>query len=159
MTLFLIILGLLLSIIGLAGCILPVIPGPPLSLAALLILSIAKDWQVFSPTFLWVMAFITILVTILDYVVPAVGAKKYGASRLGVWGSIIGMFVGLLFFPPWGMLFGAFFGAVLGEFIVGKEGGEALKAGWGVFVGNMLGVGLKMAASAVMLFYYIKEMF
>jgi uncharacterized protein len=159
MTLFLIILGLLVSIIGLAGCILPVIPGPPLSFVALILLSIAKDWQVFSPTFLWIMAALTILVTILDYVVPAAGAKKYGASKLGVWGSIIGMFVGLFFFPPWGMLFGALIGAVLGEFIVGKQGDQALKAGWGVFVGNLMGVGLKMAASAVMLLYYIKEMF
>ena len=159
MTLFLIILGLLVSIIGLAGCILPVVPGPPLSFAALILLSFAKDWQVFSPTFLWIMAAITILVTVLDYVVPAAGAKKYGASKLGIWGSIIGMFVGLIFFPPWGMLFGAFIGAVLGEFFAGKQGGEALKAGWGVFVGNMVGVGLKLAASAVMLFYYIKAMF
>ena len=155
----LIIIGLLVSIIGLAGCILPVIPGPPLSFLALILLSMAKGWTVFSPEFLWIMAGITILVTVLDYVVPAAGAKKYGASKMGVWGSVIGMLVGLIFFPPWGMLFGAFLGAVLGEFLVGKQGGEALKAGWGVFIGNLVGVGLKIAASAVMLFYYVKEMF
>ena len=159
MMIALVILGLILSLIGLAGCILPVVPGPPLSFVALIILSIAKGWQVFSPAFLWIMAGITILVTVLDYVVPAAGAKKYGASKFGVWGSVLGMLIGLFFFPPWGMLVGAFLGALVGELIVGKKGRQALKAGWGVFVGNLVGVGLKLAASAVMLFYYVKGMF
>jgi len=155
----LVILGLLVALIGLAGCILPVVPGPPLSFLALILISIAKHWHAFSPQFLYIMAGLTILVTVLDYVVPAAGARKYGASKLGVWGSIIGMFVGLLFFPPWGMIFGAFLGALVGELIVGKEGKQALRAGWGVFVGNMIGVGLKLALSFVMLFYYVKAMF
>lgn len=155
----LIILGLLVALTGLVGCILPVVPGPPLSFIALVLLSIAKHWKAFSPLFLYIMAALTILVTVLDYVVPAVGAKKYGASRLGIWGSIIGMFVGILFFPPWGMIFGAFLGALLGELIVGKEGKQALRAGWGVFVGNMISIGLKLSLSFVMLFYYIKAMF
>ena len=155
----LVILGLIVSLLGLAGCILPVLPGPPLSFIALIMLSIARDWQPFSLTFLLLMGGLTILVTVLDYVVPVAGAKKYGASKLGVWGSIIGMFVGLIFFPPWGILFGALAGAILGEVIAGKESGKALRAGWGVFVGNMVGVGLKLAASAIMLFFYIVEMF
>lgn len=158
MEIFLIILGLLVSLTGLAGCILPIVPGPPLSFLALIILSFAKSWEPFSATFLWIMAALTIIVTLLDYVVPAAGAKKYGATKMGVWGSVIGMFVGLFFFPPWGMLFGAFLGALGGEMIAGKAGKEALAAGWGVFVGNMVGVGLKLAASFVMLFYYVKEM-
>ncbi len=155
----LIILGLLVSLLGLAGCILPIVPGPPLSFLALIILSMAKDWQPFSSTFLIVMAAFTILVTLLDYIVPAAGAKKYGSSRLGVWGSVIGMFVGLIFFPPWGMLIGAFAGALVGELAAGKESKKALRAGWGVFVGTIVGIGLKLAASGIMLFYYIKEMF
>ncbi|NOY58322.1 MAG: DUF456 family protein [Calditrichaeota bacterium] len=155
----LIILGLLVALTGLVGCILPVVPGPPLSFLALILISMAKHWHAFSPQFLYIMAGLTILVTVLDYVVPAAGARKYGASKLGVWGSIIGMFVGLLFFPPWGVIFGAFLGALVGELIIGKEGKQALRAGWGVFVGNMIGVGLKLAVSFVMLFYYIKAMF
>ncbi len=96
----LIILGLLLALVGLAGCILPLIPGPPLSFLALLILSYAKDWQAFSLTFLIIVAGLTMVVTILDYVVPAAGAKRYGASKLGVGGSIIGMLGGLFFSRP-----------------------------------------------------------
>jgi uncharacterized protein YqgC (DUF456 family) len=155
----LIILGLLFALIGLVGCILPVIPGPPLSFFALIILSYAKNWEPFSSIFLIIMAGLTIVVTILDYVVPASGAKKYGASRLGVWGSIIGMLFGLFFFLPWGMLIGAIGGALAGELAAGKQGKKALRAGWGVFVGNMVSIGLKLAFSGVILFFYVKEMF
>ncbi len=159
MTITLIILGLLVALVGLAGCILPVIPGPPLSFLALLILSYAKNWEPFSSAFLIIMAGLAIVLTIVDYVVPAAGAKRYGASKVGVWCSIIGMLIGLFFFPPWGMLIGAFVGAFAGELVVGKEGKKALRAGWGVFIGNMVGIGLKLAFSGVILFFYVKEMF
>jgi len=154
----LIILGLLFALIGLIGCILPVIPGPPLSFFALIILSYAKNWEPFSATFLIIMAGLTMLATVLDYVVPAIGAKRYGASKLGVWGSIIGMLIGLFIFPPWGMLIGAIIGALAGELAGGKKGKKALRAGWGVFVGNIMGIGLKLAFSGAILFFYIKEM-
>jgi len=155
----LIILGLLFAMVGLAGCILPVIPGPPFSFLALIILSWAKDWEPFSSTFLIIMAGLTILLTILDYVVPVRGAKKYGASKLGLWGSIIGMLIGLFFFPPLGMFIGAIVGAFAGELIAGKEVKKALRAGWGVFVGNMLVIVLKLTFSGVILFFYAKEAF
>jgi len=154
----LIILGLLFALIDLIGCILPVIPGPPLSFFALIILSYAKDWEPFSTTFLIIMAGLTTVVTISDYVVPAIGAKRYGASKLGVWGSIIGMLIGFFIFPPWGMLIGAIIGALAGELAGGKKGKMALRAGWGVFVGNIMGIGLKLAFSGAILFFYIKEM-
>lgn len=155
----LIILGLLFAVIGLIGCILPIIPGPPLSFFALIILSYAKNWEPFSTIFLIIMAGLTIVVTILDYVVPAIEAKRYGASKLGVWGSIIGMLFGLFIFPPWGMLIGAITGALAGELAGGKKGKKALRAGWGVFVGNTMSIGLKLAFSGAILFFYIKEMF
>lgn len=155
----LIVLGLIVSVLGVVGCILPILPGPPLSFIALILLSIAKDWEPFSPTFLIIMAGLTVLVIVLDYIVPFAGAKKYGATKLGIWGSVIGMIIGILFFPPWGILIGAFVGAIFGEILMGKKAPSALRAGWGVFIGTIIGTGLKMAVSIVMLFYYIKEMF
>ncbi|MBE9546285.1 MAG: DUF456 domain-containing protein, partial [Proteobacteria bacterium] len=95
MTITLIIFGLLLALAGLIGCILPVIPGPSISFLSLIILSCAKNWEPFSSTFLIIMAGLTILVTILDYVVPAGGAKKYGASKRGVWGAMAGLLIGV----------------------------------------------------------------
>jgi uncharacterized protein YqgC (DUF456 family) len=159
LTTVIIILGLLVSLTGLAGCIIPIIPGPPLSFLALIVLSFAKNWEPFSPTFLICMAGLTIVVTILDYVVPAGGAKKYGASKLGVWGSIIGMPLGFFFFPPWGILIGGIVGALAGELFAGKAGKKAFRAAWGIFVGYMASTGLKLVFSGVLLFFYIKEMF
>ena len=158
-TISLVVVGLVLALIGLAGCIIPVIPGPFLSFLALIILSFAKHWEPFSPTFLMIMAGLTLFVSLLDYVAPVFGAKKYGGSKSGVWCSVLGMVLGIFFFPPWGMLFGALVGAILGELVMGVESAKALRDGWGVFIGNMVGVGLKLAASAIMLFFYIVEMF
>ena len=159
MDIVIIILGLLLSLVGLAGCLLPVIPGPPLSFLALIILSLVKNWEPFSPTLLIILAIITVFVSIFDNIAPVAGAKKYGASKWGFWMSVAGMLIGLIFFPPWGIILGTFIGAFVGELISGKEGSHALRAGWGVFVGTFVGIGLKLAASGVMLFYYIKYMF
>lgn len=159
MNVLFIIIGLLLAIVGMIGCILPVIPGPILSFCALILLSWIKNWQIFSQTFLMVMGAITIFLIVLDYIAPALGAKKYGATKRGIWGSAIGMIIGIFFIPPWGMIVGAFAGALLGELSSGKSGRKALRAGWGILIGSVLGVGLKLAFTAVVLFYYIKEMF
>ena len=159
MTIALVILGLIIALIGFVGCILPVIPGPPVSYAALIILSLARQWEPFTVTFLIIMGALMLAVSLLDYVFPAIGAKRYGASKAGVWFSIIGMLVGIFFIPPWGMFIGAFGGAIVGELLVGKGGKKALKAGWGVFVGNMVSIGFKLAYSGVVIFFYVKEMF
>ena len=158
MTTLLIILGLFLTLLALVGCIVPVIPGPPLSFLALIILSYAKNWEPFSTKFLIIMAVLMMVVTVLDYIVPAGGAKTYGASKSGVWGSIIGMVVGFFFFPPWGILMGGIVGAFSGELLAGKEGRKALRASWGIFVGYMVSTGLKLVFSGTALFFYIKEM-
>jgi uncharacterized protein len=158
LTIFLVGIGLMAAVAGFLGCIIPILPGPPLSFAALIILSLAKAWKPFSPTFILVMAGLTVLVTVLDYVVPAAGAKKYGASKFGVWGSFLGLIIGLFAFPPFGMFIGGIAGAVVGELLAGRKGKEALRAGWGVFMGTIVTIGFKMSLSAVMLFFYVKEM-
>jgi uncharacterized protein YqgC (DUF456 family) len=156
MTIALVILGLIVALVGIIGCIVPVIPGPPLSYASLLILSVAKKWGPFSMTFLIVMGGMMVAVIMVDYVFPVIGAKKYGASKAAVGFSIIGMIVGAFFIPPWGIFIGAFAGALVGELLSGKRGVRALRAGWGVFVGNMVGIGVKLAFSGVVLFFYVK---
>ncbi len=159
LTIFLVGLGLAVALTGFLGCIIPILPGPPLSFIALIILSLAKAWRPFSATFILVMAGLTVLVTIFDYVIPAAGARKYGASKFGVWGSFAGLIIGLFAFPPFGMFVGGIAGAVGGELLAGRKGNEALRAGWGVFVGTIVTIGFKMSLSAVMLFFYVKEMF
>lgn len=158
MTTLLVILGLLLAVMGLVGCILPVIPGPPLCFISLLVLSLARNWTPFSPVFLITLGILTAVVSLLDYIIPLFGARKYGATKYGVWGSIIGMVIGFFIFSPFGLFLGGFLGAVAGELFAGKKGDDALRAGLGVFVGNLLATGLKFGICGVMLFFYIKEM-
>jgi uncharacterized protein len=156
---FLVILGFIFSIAGLVGCIIPALPGTPLNFIALIFLSIAKDWEPFSTTFLIIMAVVAVTVSILDNVIPALGAKRYGAEKSSVWLALAGTMIGLVFFPPWGIFIGAFLGALLGELIHGKETKAALKAGWGVFVGTFFGIGIKLVASGVMFWYFIINVF
>lgn len=151
--------GFLLSLAGLIGCIVPAIPGTPLNFLALLLLSFAKDWEPFSLTFLVIMAIVAIVVSILDNIIPSWGAKKYGAEKTSVWLALAGTLIGIIFFPPFGIFIGAFVGALIGELLHGKEAARALRAGWGVFVGTFLGIGIKLVASGVMFFYFIKEVF
>ena len=150
----LIIIAFICIIIGIIGCLVPGIAGPPFSFAGLIFLSIAKHWEPFSVTFLISMAVLTLVVTGLDYLLPAAGAKKYGTSKFGFWGAIIGMIIGIIYIPPLGMIIGAFIGAV-----AGKQSYKALKAGWGVFTGVMLGMLLKLIASGIMTFYFAKALF
>ena len=105
----LIVLGILFLLIGLAGCILPVLPGPPLTYIGLLLLHFTENYQ-FTTRFLIIWAIVAIVVTILDNVIPVWGTKKYGGSKKAIWGSILGLLVGLFLFPPFGIIIGPFAG-------------------------------------------------
>ena len=153
----LIVLGILFLLVGLAGCILPVLPGPPLTYIALLLLHFTTKYQ-FSTKFLVIWALVAIVVTVLDNVIPVWGTKKYGGSKKAVWGSIIGLLAGLFLFPPFGIIIGPFVGAVLGELIDGKETTAALRSGFGAFMGFLGGTLLKLISSGMMIFYFFKEL-
>ena len=153
MDIFLIILGAICLLVGILGCVLPVLPGVPLAYCGLLLLH-ATDKVQFSWQFLVIWAVVTIVVQVLDSVVPIWGTKKFGGSKMGVWGSTLGLLVGL-FFGPWGIVLGPFLGAVVFELIDGKNTRLALKAGWGSFVGLMTGTILKLICCGLMTYYFI----
>jgi len=159
LTIFIVSLGFVIAVIAIAGSVLPVIPGPPLSFISLLIISFEKDWEPFSSNFLIIMGIITAVLVIIDYIVPAIGAKKFGASKKGLAGSIIGMIIGFFVFPPFGIFAGAFIGTVIGELIAGKGGESAVKIGIGTFVGNLAGIALKLSFSVFVLVMYISALF
>jgi uncharacterized protein YqgC (DUF456 family) len=150
----LIILGVLVAVVGIVGCIIPAVPGPPLNFISLLILELAIE-DAFSTEFYIIWGAITIMVTVLDYILPLFGAKVYKASGYGIWGSIIGMIVGTIFFPPFGMILGLLIGAVAGELIAGKEGSEAMKVGAVTFITSLLMIVVKLAVSGIMTYYFI----
>ena len=149
--------GGVLMILGIIGCVLPVIPGPPLSFVGLLLLHFSS-YAEFSFEFLLVMGSIAVIVTIMDYIVPVWGTKKFGGSKAGMWGAAIGLVLGLIFFPPLGIIIGPFAGAVIGEALTGKDAAHSFKAGLGSLLGLMIGIGLKLAASVAMTYYFIKEL-
>lgn len=151
------VLGSIMMIVGILGCLLPVLPGPPLSYIGLLVLHFT-GYADFSSTFLITWACVVIIVTVLDYVVPVWGTKKFGGSKSGMWGAGIGLVLGIFFLPPLGIIIGPFAGAVIGEAITGKNASDSFRAGLGSFLGFLAGVGIKLAASIVMTFYFVKEL-
>lgn len=150
-----IVISSILMILGLAGSILPILPGPPLSFVGVFLLALLKH---FSPpltsTVVIILAVITVLAVALDYIIPLLGAKRFGASKWGIWGSVIGMIIGI-FWSPFGMLIGAFIGAVAAEWFIGKKKADALKAGWGVLIGTLSASILRLGVSGVMTYYFL----
>jgi hypothetical protein len=148
MNIALLIVAFLFLLIGIIGCIVPGLPGTPVAYAGLWIAQ-ATDQVDFSWQFLLIWGIVVIIISVLDYVVPAWGTKHYGGSKWGVWGSTIGVFIGL-FFGAAGVILGPLVGAVIGELISGKELAAALKAGWGSFIGILFGTIIKLIACGLM---------
>ncbi len=152
---FWITLGIILTIAGLVGCILPLIPGPPLGYAAIMIAQYTLD-KPFTTRFMVVWLILVFVVVMLDYYVPIWGTKKFGGSKSGIWGSAIGLIVGLFFFPPFGIVAGPFIGAVVGELLNGKDMQIALRSGLGSFLGFITGTIMKLAVSLFLGFHFFK---
>jgi len=156
MDIFLVILGFGLTLLGLIGSFLPVLPGPFTGWVGLLILHLTKaipqNW-----TFLGITLVIAILIWILDYFIPAMGTKKFGGSRYGVIGTTLGLLIGLFFIPvPGGFIIGAFVGALLGEMLHdSKDTNRAIKAAFGSFIGFLASSTLKFLVSLVFLVYFV----
>ena len=133
----LIIVSALCMIAGLAGCVLPFLPGPPIAYLGLVFLHFT-DKVHYTPTQLIIWLLIVAVVQVLDYFTPMLGSKYSGGSKWGNWGCIMGTLVGLLFLP-WGVILGPFLGAVIGELLGNKEFSQALKSGVGSLIGFILG--------------------
>lgn len=153
MDLFLAILGGILMIIGLVGCFVPLLPGPPLSYVGLLVLQFRADAP-FSSTFLLVWAGITMAVTAVDYFVPVWGTRRWGGSSYGMWGCAIGLVAGF-WFGPLGIILGPFVGAFVGEMLRHQNSDAALRAAVGSFFGFLMGTIIKLIASGMMFYYFI----
>jgi uncharacterized protein YqgC (DUF456 family) len=149
-------LAIALMIIGIAGCLLPVLPGPPLSFLGIVVLHFTRFADISKNLFI-ILGALAIIVTIIDYVVPIWGTRHFGGSKYGMRGATVGLIIGLFLGPP-GIIIGPFLGAVVGELIFKDDLKYAIKAGFGSLLGFLTGVGLKLAASLLMTFYFVKAL-
>lgn len=153
-----IVTGSLFLVVGIAGCVLPVIPGQVLSWASLLFLQLTST-PPFTGRFIVSWALITAGVTLLDYYVPIWGTKKLGGSKKGIWGATIGLVFGIFYFPPFGIIIGPFLGAYVGELIAGNDSRTAFRSGVGSFLGFVAGTLMKLAISFIMGYYFVVNAF
>lgn len=150
---------ILISLVGIAGCIIPAIPGPVISYLSLFILLFVNTDPAITSTFFIITGVACALVMVLDYILPLLTARKSGASKYGTWGSVIGMIAGIFFIPPWGIFIGGLLGAIVGEIIAGREYRVAIKAGMGILAGNVASTVLKLCYCVYLLIYCVKSMF
>jgi uncharacterized protein YqgC (DUF456 family) len=150
------VLGSLFMLAGIIGCVVPFIPGPPLGYIGFIALQL-KDTPAFSTRFLLLWAGVVAVVSLLDYVVPAYGTKKFGGSKYGMWGCIIGLFFGI-WLGPWGIILGPFLGAFIGEMLANQNSQQAMKAAMGSFIGFLVGTLLKLITCLVMCWYFVQAL-
>ncbi len=157
---FVAVVAIILGLVGIVGSIAPGLPGPPLSWVGLLLLYLwgggtDGGGEPMSLTFLLLWLGVTVLITVIDYIVPACFTKLTGGSKAGGWGAIIGLFAGLVY-PPVGMILGSLLGAFVAELVFAKKDtATSIKSALGAFLGFLFGTGAKLAAAGVMLFYIV----
>lgn len=145
----------LVMLVGLMGAVLPVLPGPPLVLLAAVAHRLwfgdhsVPSWVVI------VLALVTGLVTLLDFLASTYGARRLGATWRGMVGAVIGALIGLFWIPPFGLLLGPLLGAALGELSGGRNLQEAGKAGLGAALGILAGAVAKLAACLAMIVLWL----
>ena len=158
MDVVLIIIGLSFCIIGIVGSILPILPGPPFGWLGLLLLELTKAipnnyW------FLGVTFIIAIGIFLIDYWMPSISTKKFGGSKAGAIGAVLGLIIGLLSPIPFGFLTGPFAGAFIGEVVFNKtEGPQALKAAFGSLLGFIASTFMKLLVSCIFLGFFIWDL-
>ena len=157
MDLVLFLLGIFLALLGIVGSFLPVLPGPITSWFGLLVLHLTT-WVPMNTKFLTITFVAAIVIFVLDYIIPLLGTKKFGGTKSGMIGSGIGLFLGILFMGPLGIIIGPFIGAFSGELMHDSQNKKAaFKAAIGSLIGFLTGVFLKFCLSALYLFFFVQK--
>lgn len=154
MDIFLIVLAAFFMLLGIIGSFLPVLPGPLTSWFGLLILhltdAVPMNW-----TFLIITLFFALVIWLLDYIIPAMGTKKFGGSKAGMIGTTLGLIIGLIFLGPFGIIVGPFAGAYIGELLNKNDSKTALKAAFGSFLGFLTSTFIKFIVAVIYLGLFI----
>ena len=151
MDILIMVLAIILMVGGIAGCVLPILPGAPLAYAGLLLLHFTGLAH-FSTAQLIVWLIVVVVLQVVDYITPLLGSKYSGGTSFGNRGCVAGTLLGL-FFMPWGIILGPFLGAVAGEMMGGSDFPHAVRAGIGTLIGFLLGTLLKV----IVCFYFLAQ--
>lgn len=151
-------LAAVLVLVGLAGVILPALPGLPLVFAGMLLAAWAGDFERIGVVPLVVLGLLTVLSVVADFVATAAGAKRVGAGPLAIWGAALGTLAGI-FFGPLGLLAGPFLGALLGELWHTRTLRRATHVGLATWLGLLLGTVLKLALAFAMVGLFVLAWF
>ncbi|WP_396175247.1 DUF456 domain-containing protein [Flavobacterium sp.] len=144
-------IGFMCMLIGVVGSLLPALPGPPISWVGLLLLYLTEAIPM-SYTVLGITLVVAVIVGVLDYVIPAKGTKRFGGSKYGIWGTNIGLIVGIFAPIPLGFIIGPFVGAFIGEMIHDStDSKKAMKAATGSFIGFLASTFMKFVVSVIFL--------
>jgi uncharacterized protein YqgC (DUF456 family) len=135
----LLIIALIIVAIGLVGTMLPGLPGMPLVLGGIALFAIGTQFRYIGSVQFAVFVFLGLLGLVLNYLGQLFGARRFGASRAGMLGAIVGLVVGLFVFPPFGLVIGPLTGAIVAELVNGREMNAALRSGVGVVIGYLFG--------------------
>lgn len=153
MEIIFIIVGSFLILAGIVGAFIPILPGLPFSYAGLIMLQFTSH-PPFTLMFFVYWAIIVGVVMSLESIIPAVGTKRFGGSKEGIIGCVLGGILGFIFFPPFGIIIGPIIGAFAGEIYVGKTSEQALRAAIGSFIGFFVGTVIKVVTALVMAYYF-----
>ncbi len=148
------ILAALLILAGLAGAVVPVLPGVPLVFAGMLLAAWADHYQHIGAVTLTILGVLSIAALLIDFVAGLLGAKRVGASKRALWGAAIGTVIGLFFGLP-GLLLGTFVGAVVGELSAGGKLNKATRVGIGTWLGLLFGTLAKLALCFTMIGVFV----
>lgn len=155
-------MGWLISFIfvitGLAGTVLPALPGVPLVFAGLLIAAWSENFTYIGPATLLILGLLAALAMLIDFVAGAFGARRMGASPRAFWGATAGAIIGLFFGLP-GIILGPFIGAMLAEIGAGRNWQQAGRAGLGTWLGMVVGTAAKLAIIFLMLGLFLLQRF
>ncbi len=135
-----IIVVILLLLAGMAGTVVPFIPGIPLMFIGIAAYGWYDNFQTIDAQYLIVLACLTLLSVFMDYLSTMLGAKYFGSTKQGTWGALLGTVIGLFLFPPIGIIAGPFVGAIIGESMAGKDSRAALKVALGTVAGLFTGM-------------------
>jgi len=149
-----IVIGLAALVAGFAGCILPVLPGPPIAFLSLLCIQVTGVHDYALVTLL-VLGGLAVLIAVLDNLVPVWGVQRIGGSKAGILGGAVGVVVGLFVFPPLGLILGPLLRAVAGELMAGNTAKKALTSGAGTLLGFLCGAVAKTALTSVIAAYFL----